>query len=122
MAFEALNRLRSTDFDDPAAVRLFYFQISEVVRAYVEGRFGMNATDLTTEEILASLESLDQLSVNQNEVLRGFLMDTDQVKFAHREPGGSDIEHVYEQALGFVESTRPVVEEETEPETLEQAA
>ena len=121
-AFEALSSLRTTDFDDPAAVRLFYFQISEVVRAYVEGRFGMNATDLTTEEILASLESLDQLAPEQNAVLRGFLMDTDQVKFAHREPGRSDIEHVYEQALGFVESTRPVVEEMTEPESLEQAA
>lgn len=124
VAFEALSRLRSTDFDDPVSVRLFYFQISEVVRTYVEGRFGMNATDLTTEEILANLESLDQLAPDQSEVLRAFLMDTDQVKFAHREPGGGDIENVYEQALSFVESTRPVVEEETEtePEAMEQAA
>jgi len=108
LAFEALNRLRSTDFDDPEAVRLFYFQISEVIRAYVEGRFRLNATDLTTEEILARLAALDELVADQNHVLQEFLVDTDQVKFAHREASGRDIEGTYEQALGFVEATRPL--------------
>lgn len=122
VAFEALNALRETDFDDPAAIRWFYFQISEVVRTYVEARFGMNATDLTTEEILASLTHLDQLATEQNEVLGRFLVDTDQVKFAHREPSGDDIESTYEQALGFVEATRPVAEVVAEQEPLQEAA
>jgi len=122
VAFEALNALRGTDFDDPAAVRFFYFQISEVVRAYVEGRFGMNATDLTTEEILANLETLDQLAADQNEVLRRFLVDTDQVKFAHREPSRGNIKSTHEQALSFVEATRPVDERVAEEEPLQEAA
>ena len=106
LAFEALNHLRGTDFDDAEAVRRFYFQISEVVRAYVEGRFGLKSTDLTTEEILANVASLGELAPDQNRVLRAFLVDTDQVKFAHREPSRGDIEGTYEQALGFVEATR----------------
>lgn len=108
LAFEALNRLRQTDFGNPEAVRWFYFEISEVVRTYVEGRFRLNATDLTTEEILASLTSLEEMAADQTRVLQGFLIDTDQVKFAHREPSLVDIEGTYEQALGFVEATRPV--------------
>ena len=108
LAFEALDGLRRTDFDDPGAVRRFYFQISEVLRAYVEGRYRLNATDLTTEEILAGLVTVEELAQDQNEVLRRFLVATDQVKFAHREPSRSDIEGTYEQALGFVEATRPV--------------
>ena len=122
VAFAALSALRGTDFDDPDAVRLFYFQISEVVRAYVEGRFGMNATDLTTEEIVGSLENLDQLAADLHEALRRFLLDTDQVKVAHREPGRSDIEAAYEQALSFVESTRPLADVEREEEVMQEAA
>lgn len=118
VAFEALNRLRLADFEDPEAVRVFFFQISEVVRAYVEGRYRLNATDLTTEEILSSLTSLEEMVADQNRVLEDFLISTDQVKFAHREPAAGDIEGTYEQALGFVEATRPVVA----PADEEQAA
>lgn len=108
LAFAALDRLRRTDFDDPVAVRRFYFQISEVVRAYVEGRYRLNATDLTTEEILVDLISVEELAPDHDEILRQFLVATDQVKFARREPSRSDIEGTYEQALGFVEATRPL--------------
>ena len=121
LAFRALDALRRIDFDDPEAVRLFYFQISEVVRAYVEGRFGMNATDLTTEEISADLTSLIELAADQSQELNLFLVDTDQVKFAHREPDRNDIEGTYERALSFVEATRPLPEP-AEPVQVEREA
>jgi hypothetical protein len=122
VAFEALNALRDTDFDDPAAVRWFYFQISEILRVYVEGRFAINATDLTTEEILPSLASLEDLTSEQGEHLRHFLVDTDQVKFAHREPSRSDVESIYEQALSFIEATRRSDETAADEASLQEAA
>lgn len=116
IAFEALAALRATDFEDPRAVRRFYFRISEAIRAYVEGRFGCNATDLTTEEILVWLDLGEGPDETQGGQLERFLLDTDQVKFAHREPTEQDIESTYERALSFVEATR-------EPdESLEEAA
>lgn len=116
IAFEALAALRQTDFDDPEAVRRFYFQISETVRAYVEDRFELNATDLTTEEILEWLALGEGPDVGQGGQLKEFLKSTDEVKFAHRDPSQQDIESTYEHALGFVEATR----EPDEP--LEEAA
>ena len=116
IAFEALARLRQTDFGDPTAVRRFYFQISETIRLYVEGRFALNATDLTTEEILDWLGLGEGPREGQAGQLEQFLLETDQVKFAHREPCQQDIENTYERALGFVEATR----EPDEP--LEEAA
>ena len=116
IAFEALGALRQTDFDDPEAVRRFYFQISETVRLYVENRFGLNATDLTTEEILDWLVLGEGPGEGQGGQLEHFLQQTDQVKFAHQEPSQQDIESTYERALGFVEETR----EPDEP--LEEAA
>lgn len=116
VAFAALDRLRQTDFEDPAAVRRFYFAISEVVRAYVEGRFGLNATDLTTEEIVARLRHMSELAEPQRESLERFLVDTDEVKFAAREPNEQDVETTYELALSFVEETRAREEDVGEEE------
>ena len=106
VAFEALARLRQTDFEDTEAMRQFHFEISEVIRAYVESRFALNATDLTTEEITAVLDEVRGLAGDDNACLRRFLVATDRVKFAAHEPSEEEIEDTYEGALSFVEATR----------------
>jgi hypothetical protein len=112
IAFQALDALRGADFDDPEAVRRFYFAISEVERAYVEGRFGLNATDLTSDEIIARLDEINDLDAGPEQELRRFLVDTDQVKFAAHRASQEEIEQTYERALAFVEATRPLASEE----------
>lgn len=116
VAFRALDALRATDFSDPIAVRHFYFAISETVRTYVEGRFGLNATDLTSEEILSRLPGVDELSAAGRDGLERFLVHTDRVKFAEYQPAEAEIQNTYESALGFVESTqaRPEAEDARE--------
>ncbi len=107
LAIRELERLRRTDFSDLRELRRYYFDVSSVIRAYVEGRFGLNATDLTTEEILGRLDGLVRLESLQARRLERFLVATDQVKFAARLPVPEEIERTYEQALGFVTATRP---------------
>ena len=114
IAFEALNHLRGTDFSNEEAVRRYYFSLSGVVRSYVENRFGMNATDLTTEELIPIIQHdlpVDSPLKNQ---LRSFLESTDAIKYAGSAPQEADIERVYEQALSFVEATVPQPEPEEE--------
>ncbi len=111
IAFEALARLRETDFEDAQEMRRFHFEISEVVRGYVENRFTLNATDLTTEEIAAMLDEVRGLAGDHGQLLRRFLTATDQVKFAAHEPSEEEIEGTYEGALSFVEATRERPEE-----------
>lgn len=107
LAIRELERLRRTDFSDLRELRRYYFAVSSVIRAYVEGRFGLNATDLTTEEILGRLGGLVRLEPPQARRLERFLVATDQVKFAAHLPLPEEIERTYEQALGFVTATRP---------------
>lgn len=107
LAIRELERLRRTDFSDLRELRRYYFAVSSVIRAYVEGRFGLNATDLTTEEILARLGGLVRLEPLQARRLERFLVATDQVKFAAHLPAPEEIERTYGQALGFVTATRP---------------
>ncbi|MYA07870.1 MAG: hypothetical protein F4060_11770 [Holophagales bacterium] len=107
LAIRELERLRRTDFSDLRELRRYYFAVSAVIRAYVEGRFGLNATDLTTEEILGRLGGLVRLEPLQARRLERFLVATDQVKFAAHLPAAEEIERTYEQGLGFVTATRP---------------
>ena len=128
LAIQELERLRRTDLSNLRELRRYYFAVSAVVRAYVEGRFGLNATDLTTEEILSRLGApgwrdpapsanqsvrpssgarmaLIRLDPVQARRLERFLVATDQVKFAAHLPLPEEIDRTYEQALGFVRAT-----------------
>lgn len=112
VAFAALDRLAATDFADRAALRRAYFELSEVIRAYVEACLGINATDLTSEEIVRRLPAVAGLDPLAGERLRRFLADTDRVKFAAsapdgRWPGPPEIAETFERARSFVDATRP---------------
>ncbi len=122
IAYEALARLRQTDFEDVEAMRLFHFEISEVIRGYVEGRFTLNATDLTTEEIAAVLDQIRGLGAEDNRCLRLFLAATDRVKFAAYEPSEDEITGTYEGALSFVEATHERANEITASQEAPEAA
>ena len=121
VALERLEALARLDRTDPETVHRLHFELSEVVRTYVESRFGLNATDLTTEEIVVALPRLPDLEGDTACRLRRFLVDTDRVKFADHRPPESEIETAFERARRFIEATRPRPEE-PESETGRKAA
>jgi hypothetical protein len=105
VAYFALNGLRQTNFQDPEEVRRYYFAISEVIRGYVERRFAINATDLTTAEIMRRVQRERTFPQAAEPRLRAFLEHTDQVKFADHRPEEAEIGQTYDAALAFVEQT-----------------
>lgn len=105
LALEALQALHRVNFADKAAVRQYYFAISEVLRAYVTARFDLMATQLTTEEIFSRLPRLVELAPPENLRLRAFLAQTDQVKYALHQATPEEISATYEQAVAFIEAT-----------------
>ncbi|MEZ4271012.1 MAG: hypothetical protein R3C68_06140 [Myxococcota bacterium] len=122
IAFAALNELRQTDFKDPEQLRRYYFSLSEVLRSYVEARFALNATDLTTPEILHRLRDIDEMNTVARRNFTSFLRATDQVKFAGHTPSPQEIATTYDEALSFVEDTREVSDEETDSMNSDQGA
>ncbi len=119
LAVRELQRLRRTDFSDLRQLRRGCFAVSSVVRTYVEGRFGLNATDLTTEEILGRLVELTRLEPLHARRLERFLVATDRVKFAAHLPAPEEIERIFDQALGFVKATRPAESAEDDAATTQ---
>jgi len=59
----------------------FYFQLSAIVRNYIEGRFGIHAPEMTTEELLPRIDELELEKEMQKE-LKELLCSSDPEKFA----------------------------------------
>jgi len=109
LALAALAALGEVDPADAREVRRWHFRISEIIRLYVEQRFGLNATDLTTEEILALANADTYFDGATKQLLRDFLVATDIVKFASYRPVATQIQQVLAAARAFVASTVPQV-------------
>ncbi|MBL8749165.1 MAG: DUF4381 family protein [Planctomycetes bacterium] len=106
-ALRALARLRDVPRASPAQVEAFYVEVSNVLRTYLEERFGLRAPERTTEEFLRELEGGEQLAREHRAELERFLSQCDLVKFAAFVPGEGEHLAVHALALAFVESTRP---------------
>ena len=83
----------------------FCTRLSEVVRVYLEERFGLKAPDQTTEEFLASLPQSSELEPGLKPIMEEFLTQCDWVKFAQGDPGRIECERLHQMASRLVDET-----------------
>jgi hypothetical protein len=105
IAFERLEGVRQ--LMEPGRARDFAYALSEVLRAYIEARYGLPTSPVTTEEFLQGLESSRVGPVAANrEPLGRFLAQCDLGKFAKWQLGEPEMEALYGTARSFIEATR----------------
>lgn len=92
----------------------FFVDLSGLLRRYVEGRFGLHAPELTTEEFLAAARDAPELTLSDREFLGDFLQMADRVKFAGFTPDDAGMDAALEAVRRFVERTG--VEPATRPQ------
>jgi len=85
----------------------FCTEVSAALREYLEGRFGWNAPDRTTEEFLAELRTREGLSESIQALLQDFLTRCDYVKFARYDPTEPELRDLHRSAVRMVEDTVP---------------
>jgi hypothetical protein len=108
---EKLAALRAAGQFDRDGYRPFYFALAEIVRSYLGGRYGFDALDMTTTELLDELSRrAAHLTVEGGEVPR-FLSDTDLVKFAKAGSTDSAALRALDAAQAIVLSTAAPLEE-----------
>jgi hypothetical protein len=88
-------------------VEVFYTRLSDIVRRYLEGQWGLRAPERTTEEFLYEVSRDHALSVEHKELLGAFLQESDLVKFARLRPGADDKQRAFDAAEKFVRDTQP---------------
>jgi hypothetical protein len=89
-------------------VREYAFTVSEIIRVYIEQRFGEKAARRTTEEFLTDLvkQRDTPLSLHRRR-LEDFLNHCDLMKFARWEASLAEMESMHESARVFILETRP---------------
>lgn len=108
IAYEALRTLEAARLPEQGEIKTFHIRASDIVRAYVEGRFGVDALEMTTGEVLAGLRDHDLAE----EVVLDFerlLERCDLVKFARDRPVLERCREVIPLGRSLVDRTRVVI-------------
>lgn len=107
IARAALQRLQESDLIANEAWEPFYVRLSETIRRYLGRRWDFPGTELTTTEIIAILETIDDPDFRADvDVIAGWLGGCDRVKFAGYIPSSQRAESDLEQAFEIIEETR----------------
>jgi hypothetical protein len=107
LALERLEAIRP--LMQPHTVREFSTAASDIVRSYIELRFDVTATQLTTEEFLRDLLISSRAAlVRHRALLSEFLLQCDLVKFAGISLTLQNMESLHHSARAFVlETAKP---------------
>jgi hypothetical protein len=105
-ALEALTALEAKQYLQKGMIREYVFELSEILKRYIERRFGINAAEFTTEEMLAWL-GISQIDKEQKNSLEWFFRAADPVKFAKFLPDRDIISRFGSEARGIIEATKP---------------
>jgi hypothetical protein len=116
IAFRRLANLKTLEISDPAGFKIFYSELSECIREYMENRYSIRALEMTTEEFLMRLTTGVYLNPEQQSLLKNFMQQSDLVKFANHSPSIQEAEKALYQIEQLVETTKelPVEPEITE--------
>lgn len=106
-ALQALEQLEKEKVWQDGRMKEYYTRLTDIVRAYIEKRWLVNALELTSDELLAHGFTL-QLDQETRESLERLLKLADLVKFARMTPLGSDCESSMHLSRFFIERTAMV--------------
>jgi hypothetical protein len=103
----ALEALRDAGLLARGLVREYHFLLSDIVRGYLGERFGFEALECTSGELLNEVERLDPPGVDASG-LRRFVDQCDVAKFARAEIPLASSEWALGFAFALVEATTPL--------------
>jgi hypothetical protein len=108
VALEALDQLQKADLVARGQFQDYYLELTEIAKAYLEGRFGIDALDRTTDELRRALDRAAEriAPLRPTDVVR-FLQACDLVKFARFAPPPAEAQAALDGVRGMVEATLP---------------
>ena len=116
VAYQQLDELQKAELVARGAYQDYYLQLTEIAKGYIEGRFGIDALDRTTDELRRALEqAAAQIApLNPRELVR-FLQACDLVKFARFAPPGEEAEAALAEVRKMVDATLPQLASKPDP-------
>lgn len=127
LAIKSLEKLHSRKLWQNGKHKDYYSNLVDIVRIYIERRYGVGAMEMTSDQILSAMESVNEerLRIKLSELFD----KADLVKFAKMEPSPEDNEQAYFDAYFYVEETKemellpdgtPALETKDEKEVIDE--
>jgi len=110
IALNAIDRLLKDGFGDG---RAFYFELSAILRNYMQARYAVSAPEMTSEELLPLIENLS-VDRESRQNLKELIRSADPVKFAAHPVQVSKMDGDIKFVRQFVIQTTPVEQETRE--------
>jgi hypothetical protein len=106
-AIRELNELQHQKLWQNGRHKEYYTRLTDILREYLDGRYGVDAPEMTSEEILAALKRVG-VSAKHFADLQRLLGESDLVKFAKYLPEQEYHEEAYYKVYYFVEESKVV--------------
>lgn len=109
VALERLEALRKSSYLADSDAKLYYVELSEILRAYVGARFDFDSVELTVVELTAALRGMRTPGLDLSNLQR-VLDEADLVKFAKYKPDDTQAHSALNASFEIVERTAPAEE------------
>lgn len=106
-AMQALSNLKSRNLWQNGQEKEYYTTLTDILRVYIERRFGINAVEMTSTQIMDKIRQNEDAHIAK-EQLNNVLEIADFVKFANMHTLADDNEIAFQRAVNFVEQTKPL--------------
>lgn len=106
VAYELLDALANDGLVAKGMVKEYYYRLTDIVRHYIEGRFGLLAPERTTEEFLVEMAHANTLDKSHKVLIQEFFNHCDMVKYAKYGPSLLEIEETYSVARRLIDETK----------------
>jgi hypothetical protein len=106
IALRDLEALRNEELWQKGEIKEYYSRLSDILRRYIDNRYGISSPELTTDETVRMLQKASVTTVGQMAMVKELLSLSDMVKFAKYLPDSTAHESSIDSAVRFVEETR----------------
>lgn len=107
LAMQRLTALKDENLWQSGQEKEYYTRLIDILRDYLQGRFGINAMEMTSQQITRVLQENEETRLSNSRMKR-ILEIADMVKFAKVRPLPDDNFRAFSEATQFVEETKPV--------------
>ena len=117
LALVEIERIKGEKIWQKGMSKEYYVQLTDVIRNYIKDRFGFNALEMTSSEIISKLiEVKDKEAIKD---LKSLFETADLVKFAKHNPLINENDANLVNAIDFINETKVEEEETLKPEPTE---
>ena len=112
IALRELEQLKEKKLWQNDRVKLYYIELSDIVRNYLEHRFKIKTLEQTSQEIYDAIERGKILTNEQLVQLKQILSTADMAKFAKAKPLANENDLALKNAFELIEKTKLLKSEE----------